>query len=252
VVSAAHRALQLNPRLAQPHVALAITHWYAYKWDSAEVEFKAAIDVDAHDVEARIQYGRHLRYLGRDRESMEQMQFARADDPASAVLLSHIAYNHYLNDQLDSATVVIGLALEYDPNNYTSLANGALIHIRANRLEEARALVARMALQQGIVGYLRARTGDRAGARQYIKHFDVQIPQSAQGHTSRALAYLGLGDTTKALDGLEAATKAHEIWHVMRSVNDPIFDPIRESARFTALQQSVGLPVSAATRRSQN
>ena len=62
------------------------------------------------------------------------------DDPASAVLLSHVAYNHYLNDQLDSAMIVIRLALDIDPLNYTSLANGALIYIKANRLEQARAL----------------------------------------------------------------------------------------------------------------
>jgi len=55
---------------------------------------------------------------------------------------------------------------------------------------------------------------------------------------------LGVGDTTEAMAALERATDANEFWPSLQPMIDPIFDPIRNSARFHKLLGRVNLPVS--------
>jgi hypothetical protein len=57
---------------------------------------------------------------------------------------------------------------------------------------------------------------------------------------------LAMGDTTAAMAALERATDANELWPAFPGVLDPIYDPIRSSARFHALLRRVNLPLSDA------
>lgn len=59
--------------------------------------------------------------------------------------------------------------------------------------------------------------------------------------TQRAFTYLGLGDTASALSALERAAAAHELWIITSDLGDPAYDPIRGSARFRKLLESVGI-----------
>ena len=249
VATVARRALRLNPGLAQPHVALGLNHQFALRWDSAEVEFRAAVAQDPHDVEARVQYARHLLFRGRQPEAMRHLRVARAEDPESALVLSWIAYGHYVDGRMDSALVASRRALVNDPKNYTSLGFGALIQLGAGRRAEARQLNDRFVIVAPLAGYIYARSGDPARARKVLADLDAQEPQTPTAHTRRFFTHLGLGDTARAFDAAEAATEAREIWPSMQSVSDPVFDNVRGSARFAALVRRVGLPVRAIVRR---
>ena len=52
---------------------------------------------------------------------------------------------------------------------------------------------------------------------------------------------LGLGDTTQALEALERATAAREIWPAMFPTLSPMFEPVRGSDRFRRVLARVGL-----------
>ena len=240
VLSAAGRALALDSTLAQPHVALGMAHGYDYQWDSAEREFQTALRLDSRNVEARVQYGRHLMYRGRTAEAMRQLRVARAEDPASALVVSWLSYGYYLDGQMDSALVESRRALENDSTNMTSLRLGALVRLANNLPEEARKLANRSP-PFGTTDYVIAKSGDPAAARQRLKELDAKAPQPWMAEMERAFAYLGLGDTARALSALERATDGKEIWPLAFPLTDPIYASIRGSARFQALLRRVGL-----------
>ena len=252
VVSAARRALQLDPTLAQPHIALGMAHQFANRWDSAEVQYRTAVDKDSRDVEARVQYGRHLLFRLRNAEAMTHLRAARAEDPASALVLSWMSAGYYLAGQLDSALAENQRAFENDSLNFTTLTWRTRILLAAGRVEEARTVNRRLVfrgLTGNSVGYVLAQSGDQDEARRLLAQLDAKSPQPWMAHMERFTTFVGLGDTARALDALEAATRNGEIWSNITPVNDEMFDAVRASPRFVALLRAVGLPESAATIR---
>jgi tetratricopeptide (TPR) repeat protein len=218
-----------------------MAYQFAYQWDSAATEFQRAIQLDAHDVEARVQYGRYLRNRGRFAESMSQFLAARVEDPASALVLGHVSFAYYLNDQMDSALVESRRALDNDSTNMSSLGLGAIVRLANHLPAEARALALLTSPEFGNTEYVLAKSGDTALARQRLRALDAMTPQPWQAESRRAQAYLGFGDTAAALSALERATEAKVNWGVGNGVFDPMYDPIRQSARFQALLRRMRL-----------
>lgn len=243
LVAAARKALQLNPALAQPHIALGLDHQFAFRWDSAAAEFTTAIQRDSRNVEARVQYARHLLFRGRHDEALTHLRVARAQDPASALVLSWLSYAYFLNGQQDSALAESRRALANDSSNLTSLLLGSLVRLETGQARDVRTLLALMRSRTGFTlgGYLRARVGDSLAVARELQQLDAENASSWGAHAYRAYSYLGLRDTARALDALETATRAGEIWYAYYGIADPLFRPIRGSPRFHELLRSVGL-----------
>jgi TolB-like protein len=239
VLSAAGRALALDTTLSQPHVALGMAHGYDYEWDIAEREFQTAVRLDSRNVEARVQFARHLFSRGRTAEAMRQLRVARAEDPASALVFSWLSYGHYLDGQMDSALVDSRRAMENDSTNFTAVSLGALVRLANNLPEEARNFADRVSGSSG--GYVIAKSGDPEAVRRQLKQLDAMTPQPLMAETERTFAYLGLGDTANALSALQRATDRKEFWPLSIPPTDPAYASIRGSARFRALLRRVGL-----------
>jgi len=235
VVMAATRALALDSTLALPHVALGRTFWNRYDWRRAESEFETAVRLDRTNVEARVQYAWLLRSTARYADALSQLLVAKNQDPASALVLSHIAYTYAMAGQMDSALAEIGRAFATDSTNLTTLVMGASIYLKADRLKEAHALALRVKAP-----YELAKSGDREATREELRKLDAQPPRWGQ-EGRRAEIYLGLGDTASALSSLERATDARELWALGLGPGAAHYDAIRHSARFRDLVVRVGL-----------
>ena len=82
--SAAQRALELDPKLAEPHAALASAlEDYDYNWTGAEAEYNRAVELDPNSATAHQWYGLFLMNLGRLDEARQQIDLARGLDPLS-------------------------------------------------------------------------------------------------------------------------------------------------------------------------
>ena len=241
LVSSARRALQLDATLAQAHIALGLALQHNLQWDSAGAEFITAIGIDNHDVEARVQYGRHLLFRGRTREALAQFQAAREVDPASALVLSFVSYAYYRERQQDSARVISERALKSNPLNFTALIFRSLVLFADGHPDEARRLVAWMPLDATPGIYIMAITAKPKDARVPIAALLKRRPLPWMVHTAQAYAMLGVGDTAQALSELELATQRKEIWPELIPQSDPMFDGIRKSGRFRKLLERVGL-----------
>jgi serine/threonine-protein kinase len=239
---AAHRAIALDTNLSEPRIALGLLHQLSYDWARAETEFEQAVRKERDpNVEARVQYARHLLFRGFHAEALTQLRAARAVDATSALVLSWMSYAYFLNGQRDSALVESRRALSNDTANYTSLTLGALIRIGTRDSAEARALIRRAPPQSPVNGYILARVGDTATALARLRELDAQPGPVWMRESAHAFTYLGMDDTTKALAALERATANKEIWPSLYGATDPIYAGVRRSARFRELLRRVGL-----------
>ena len=238
-IAAAQTALRLDSTLAQPHVALGLVYQHAYDWNRAGAELETAMRLRAgDDSETLIQYGRYLLHVGRIDDALRVFLEARKTEPTSAVVSSYIANVQYLRGHVDSALAEANFAFQNDSTNVTTLLQNALIHQRVGDVAQARRF-ARAVLQPPAL-YVLAASGDTTEALTRLRELE-RVKGRWMANTFRAFTMLGMGDTTAALDALERATDAQEIWPSI-GAEDPMLDPVRGSERYQALARRVGLP----------
>jgi serine/threonine-protein kinase len=240
----AQKAIRFDSTQAQPHIALGLSAAHRYEWELSGAEFRTALRLAPTDVEAHVQYGRHLLRVGRTAEALHELRVARRDDPASAVVLSWVSAAFRLLGRLDSALVVSSQALQGNQGNYTAVMQAAHALLESGMRDSARAVVGRYPVMVPTRAYIMGATGDSAEAWTQIRQMNARLPRSSSTKTTEAYLWLGVGDTTRALALLEQATDEREMWPELDSVDESIFAHVRESPRFQSLMRRVGLPPS--------
>ncbi|MFL5620571.1 MAG: protein kinase domain-containing protein [Gemmatimonadaceae bacterium] len=240
-MDAARRALALDSTLGEAYVALAQAHQYALRWSEAGDAFRHAVAADPGFAPAEYLYGLHLLRTGRTADAEEYYRRGRMADPLSGTASVGLAYCLSLLGRYDESLAESRRAYELDSSLFIVHALLALAVLNDGRAGEARAL-ARAALPipyNGMAAYVLGATGDRAGAGAIVR----QLERHPRGewHVARTLgyAYLGLGDTARALSALEDAARAGEA--PVMPLSDPMFDAVRRSPRFAAVVRQLRL-----------
>jgi serine/threonine protein kinase/Tfp pilus assembly protein PilF len=120
--SAAQRAIEIDPTLAEPHAALAVLKELAdWDWAGAEAEYRKAIGLNPNDATSHHWYGVLLENLGRFKESLAEIDKALALDPASPQINANHAGilidMHRYDDALGELNRLIAANPEF-PVNY--------------------------------------------------------------------------------------------------------------------------------------
>ena len=90
---AARKSLELNPRLAEGHVALAaIIEAYDWNWADAEREYRTRPGAQPRAAAAHLWYGMFLRDQGRLKEAMPELRRAAQLAPYSVMTSVNLAY----------------------------------------------------------------------------------------------------------------------------------------------------------------
>jgi hypothetical protein len=92
----------------------------------------------------------------------------------------------------------------------------------------------------GVYGYLLAKHGDSKQARALLNRLRQQSAKSYVSPLSMAMISLGLGDTDETVRQLQAGIARHQPAVVMVAA-DPVFDPLRQDARYRELLRQMGL-----------
>jgi serine/threonine-protein kinase len=244
-MQAAQRALALDSSLAQAHVALGLAHLHTWEWAQAGDEYRRAIAIDSNDVSALTQYARFLLYVGRPGEAYAAIVRAGKLEPFSAVVSAWMVDALSLLGRHDEAIAESRRGLQMDSTSPPMVQNSTLAYVAAGHLAEARQIAKRNPINappfNGDVAYAEGRAGNRAEALRIAHDLETRVPPTWLAYSTAATAYLGVGDTARALTDLERATDAREVWPSFTSLCDYSFDSIRASKRFAALLRRVGL-----------
>jgi TolB-like protein/DNA-binding winged helix-turn-helix (wHTH) protein/Flp pilus assembly protein TadD len=115
--AAAQRAVELDANLAEAHTALAlILQNYDWDWQTAEKEFRRAIELNPNYATAHQWYAEHLTWLGRFEEALRESERARQLDPLSLIIAADNGATLYYSRQYDLAIAKFRAVRELDPN----------------------------------------------------------------------------------------------------------------------------------------
>lgn len=246
--SAALRALELDPMLAQAHNSLAFVHEnYEWDWAVAEKEYRRALELDpadantlhwyaaflwemgrfeeclelserAHQLDplsmiVRLDLAAGLERVGRSEEARKQMQTILEIDPVFAPAHAGLGWSLEQEGRLDDAIASFRKAIEHSPGNHVYSASLAHALAQAGRRDEA----------QRILESLRSRAGT-----EHVSPYIIGI------------VYAGLGERDRAFEYLELAYQERDSWLVFMKVQHWL-DPLRGDPRFDALLRKMNL-----------
>ncbi len=242
---AAQRALELNQHLSEAHCSLGLIAALGYQLCEAAEHFNAALRINPQHDHARA--GRAVfcfaaaGYLDRAEDELELvvsehpplaflnlgmvLYFARRFEPAAKTLEAGLA----MNPATGGAWMMLGLTRER-----LGMTQAALEAYR--RWEQLFPVPFAGAWRTAVEQFL---TGNRAIAQRSTEEFmkahrsgSFSVPDLAMD------LLLRLGDTDRALDWVEKSYEARA-FRLIHAAVDPVFDPIRNTRRFTTLAQRV-------------
>jgi TolB-like protein/DNA-binding winged helix-turn-helix (wHTH) protein/Flp pilus assembly protein TadD len=246
VLSAAQRALELDPELAEAHTRLADLYQQLFRWSEAEAEYKRALELKPNDAATHLEFAFWLVCHGRMEEAVAWSRRARELDPLATSSYRPGALLFYAH-HYDEAIQELRSELALRPDDATALWYlGFVLLVKKSPQEAIPVLEKAFSLSDhspAILGPLiraYAHAGRRADA---LRLLDELKQRRKNGYVSTAPfvhAYLGLGDYDEAFVWLEEAYKEQSNMLQFLKVH-PFYDPVREDPRFKDLVHRVGL-----------
>ena len=208
---AAQRAVALDSTLSEAHLALGYISAEQFHWGAANLELRRAIALDPNAAEPRFRLGYTLMNEGRPADAIPELRRAAAADPLYFLPTEYLGWAEQLAGHLPEGTadVLRGQALE--PDNVTTLGLVAAAYARTGLPDSARAYAHRLVAissqpaRIGLAAYNLARNGDRPGAEALVRQLETTPVRTWTRWTGLALAYTGLGDSTRAVAAMEHA-----------------------------------------------
>ncbi len=245
--AAALRALELNDRLPEAHTSLAlVVQNYDLDWQTAEKEFKRAIELNPNYSTAHHWYAEHLGYRGRFDEAFRESDEAKRLDPLSLIIATDRGMLLYYARNYDRAIEQFRAVLEMDPG----FPRGHMIQLVYAEKRMYPEALADIEISKRVSGegawYWSAKarvfgqSGNEGEARRALEELEKMNKQHPVDPGALAWAHLGMGHQEEGLRWLEKAHEQHS--NAMTTLKvDPVYDAVRNDARFQELVRRVGL-----------
>lgn len=250
---AALKALRIDANVAEAHASLAlVAENYDYDWQTAEKEFRQAIQLDPAYGTAHQWYAECLSFQGQFAEALAESERARQLDPLSVIIARDHGTILYFSRQYDRAIEQFRTVREMDPDFPPS---GALIQAYVqkgqfadafNELEKWRTPDYKITSDYKIWYWyyfvnVCGRSGQWEPARRALAKLEHIARHSKSDLTVLLLvAYVGMDRRDEAIALLQKAYAQHSSYVVALKV-EPYFDPLRSDPRFQDLLRRVGL-----------
>jgi serine/threonine-protein kinase len=242
---AAVKALELDPLLADAHIAMGWMHSRELDWSSAEKEFRRAIELHPRLTQSYTSYSTStLRPLGKSDEALRLLRVALENDPLSLDVQREIGEAQLDAGRYEKAITALQRVRQVEPDFPFATVHLARALTFAGRPSEALALlesldgrdlgrykpsnVRRWQLAKAYV-----MMGRRAEAEALLAE-----PDNSPYHL--ATIYSALGDKDRAFEALDrlAAVQQHQVGKILSS---PEMAALRGDPRLTALRNRFSL-----------
>ena len=244
----ARKALALDESLAEAHTSLAWSLFiHDWDWAGAAQEFRRAIELDPKYATAHQWHAFSLASRGRLDEALLEGHVAQELDPASVSIRRTLGWLYFYARKYEQATYHLARAVEMNPDaEETYRVLGLAVAMQGDLVEASRVLREAITLRGAgpytiaTLGYVLARSGQREEALKLLHDLEQRASTGYVSPVAFATVAIGMGDVERALDWTERAHDERRGWVTYLRVN-PIFDSLRDSPRFQALIEKMGL-----------
>ncbi len=247
--TAALKAVELDPALAEPHASLAYIYMYFdWDWPKAETEFKKAIELNPNYATVHDWYMIYLMAMGRTTEAETQIHRAVELDPLSVPINADVGFQLCYARRYDEAVDSLKKTLQMNPK--FPIAHLWLGRTYQQKAMYDEAMAEYRATDAGLpdwpvtlasIGYVQGLTGKRRDAEAMLRRMEQLSRTKYVTPYAVALIYASMGDKDNAIAWLEKAYDDRANWMVWMG-RDPRWDPLRNDPRFRNLMHRVGLP----------
>jgi TolB-like protein/DNA-binding winged helix-turn-helix (wHTH) protein/Flp pilus assembly protein TadD len=246
VITAARKALELDPGLAEAHVLLGHVYREEWQWSNAEAEYKWALQLRPNDAAAHLGLAWWLLAEGRTEEAMEWSKQARELDPF-AVTGTDLAWILFLARRYDEAIRELHAILAVRPDDALahwflgfSLIGKGKPQDAIPPLEQAASMSQGSAGVIGVLARAYGHAGRRSDALRLIEELNRRRQKGYVPTAPFVQAYVGLGDYDEAFAWFERAYQ--EKSNILQWIKvEPFPDAMRNDPRFVDLIRRVGL-----------
>jgi len=229
--TAAEKAIQLDPLLAEGHAALGIAYARDGEWKQSEKSFRRSIELDTSRSASHGDFAMYLLLvLNRTEEALRQLRAAEKADPLSAEIQYYLAYGLTSAGRYSEAA---GHCQKLPADYRVKSECLGRARLGQGRIAEAVQILATVG-NRGYLGYALARAGRREDAEKVA----VEISPNP---FNQALVFAGLDDKARTLDALERMAALGPV-RIGRALTFPEFAFVRGDPRVRALRKKVGLP----------
>lgn len=245
-IASASRALALDPTLADAYTSLAFANFFLlWNWDSAEQQFKRALELNPSYATAHHWYGNYLSDMGREDEALVEIRRALELDPFSAIINRDVAWPLFHGRRYEEAIAHLRTTLKSFPDY--APAERLLARALAQRGNHAEAVrVFENQKQRGDSPRSRCELAWAYALAGRLADAETEL-QSALAEKSGiyqydvALALTAMGRHDDALTALERAFAERDPTMVNLK-HDPRFDPLRSDPRYGRLLAQMRFP----------
>ena len=246
-MSAAKRALELDPTLAEAHLSIGLILSHSGEVAAGIASLEKAIELNpglafAHNMLARSYFA-----FERHAEALAAAQKSVSLDPLSVLINTGVGDSYYFAREYEKSVLAYRLCLELDPRfdgAHTDMARslealGRFDEARAE-YEEGRKLAGGVAGPSIGLANLEAAAGNEAGARRMLADLIAARESRVVSAWGIASAYAVLGDVEEAFRWLDIAIDERATGLIMLRAH-PRLDPIRGDPRYWPMVVKVGL-----------
>jgi TolB-like protein/Tfp pilus assembly protein PilF len=237
----ARKAIALAPDLADGHLALANFFAGSLELPDALTEYERALALAPGNARILKEYGAFADLIGRTEAGLSAARRSLVLDPLNSVNHFGLGVSLAFARRYSEAIRAFMDARALTPEDVSVNMWLGIAHYLSGDLQSARAACERAGEING--PWCLAMVYDKLGRHAEAETMLARVRGLAGDEFAEGYAdiYAQWGDTARALDWLEAATRKRDPYLAYTKVN-PFFDPLRNEPRFQAVLQALKFP----------